>query len=102
MFTPAQALSAAARTQRSDLAQARLSIDQTVLLSGVSQADLLQLVEDGALKPNGSDAQSCSFDVVSVRNLQRAARVRENLALDRGGFAMALVVFNQLSTADLT
>ena len=74
-----------------------LSIAQAAQLSGVSEADLLELVACGALVPVIPDTEPRIFDINCVLRVQRAARVRQDLALDSHGFAMVLVLFNQIT-----
>ena len=76
---------------------ARLSMIQTAQLSGVSEADLLNLVEYGVLVPAAPESQPSTFDISCVMKLQRAALMREDLALDNHGFALAMMFLNQIT-----
>ena len=75
-------------------------MDQVAQLSGVSKTDLLGLIECGALTPAVPDADPHFFDISCVMKLQRAASVRQDLALDSHGFAMALMLFNQITKTE--
>ena len=74
-----------------------LSIGQTAQLSGVSEADLLGLIEYGVLTPAAPESEPRTFDIGCVMKLQRAALMRQDLALDSHGFALALMFLNQIT-----
>jgi chaperone modulatory protein CbpM len=74
-----------------------LSIGQTAQLSGVSEADLLGLIEYGVLTPAAAESEPRTFDIDCVMKLQRAALMRQDLALDSHGFALALMFLNQIT-----
>jgi chaperone modulatory protein CbpM len=88
---------AGGKSERSHPEVTLLSIGQTAQLSGVSEADLLGLVEYGVLTPGTPDDGPRTFDVGCVMRLQRAAMMREDLALDSHGFALALMFLNQIT-----
>ena len=74
-----------------------LSMAQTAQLSGVSEVDLLGLVEYGVLTPAMPDKEPHIFDSDCVMTLQRAALMRQDLALDSHGFALAVMFLNQIT-----
>jgi chaperone modulatory protein CbpM len=74
-----------------------LSIGQTAQLSGVSEADLLGLIEYGVLTSAAAESEPRTFDIDCVMKLQRAALMRQDLALDSHGFALALMFLNQIT-----
>ena len=76
---------------------APLPIGQLALLSGVSEADLGALVEYGVLMPSEPETEPATFDAGYVAELQRAAAMRQDLALDSHGFALALMFLNQIT-----
>ena len=76
---------------------ALLSIAQTAQLSGVSETDLLGLIEYGVLTPSTPESELRTFDIGCVMKLQRAALMRQDLALDSHGFALALMFLNQIT-----
>jgi hypothetical protein len=78
-----------------------LSMDQTAQLSGVNETDLLSLVAYGALAPAVPGGKPYLFDISCVIKLQRADRVRQDLALDHHGFAMALMLFHQITKSEM-
>jgi chaperone modulatory protein CbpM len=76
---------------------ALLSIGQTAQLSGVSEDDLLGLIEYGVLAPTSPDNEPRTFGIDCVMKLQRAELMRQDLALDSHGFALALMFVNQIT-----
>ena len=74
-----------------------LSIGQTAQLSGISESDLLGLVEYGVLVPAAPESEPSTFDIGCVMKLQRAAMLRQDLALDSHGFALAVMFLNQIT-----
>ena len=84
-------------SQQSDPAATLLSIGQTAQLTGVSEADLLGLVEYGVLTPAEPDKQPRTFDIGCLMKLQRAALMRQDLALDSHGFALAVMLLDQIT-----
>jgi chaperone modulatory protein CbpM len=84
-------------TQQSHPEAERLSIGQIAQLSGVSEADLLGLIEYGVLTPNTPETDQQSFDISYVMKLQRAALMRQDLALDNHGFALTMMFLNQIT-----
>lgn len=76
---------------------ALLSVGQTAQLSGVSEADLLGLVEYGVLKPCSPEHEPLSFEIGCVMELQRAALMRQDLALDHHGFALTMMFLSQIT-----
>jgi chaperone modulatory protein CbpM len=84
-------------TQQSHPEVTLLSIGQTAQLSGVSEADLLGLIEYGVLTASAPESEPRSFDIDCVMKLQRAALMRQDLALDSHGFALALMFLNQIT-----
>ena len=74
-----------------------LSIGQTAQLSGICESDLLSLVEYGVLAPTAPESEPNTFDIGCVMKLQRAAMMRQDLALDSHGFALAVMFINQIT-----
>ena len=74
-----------------------LSIGQTAQLSGISESDLLGLVEYGVLALAAPESEPNTFDIGCVMKLQRAAMLRQDLALDSHGFALAVMFINQIT-----
>ena len=74
-----------------------LSIGQTAQLSGISESDLMGLVEYGVLAPASPESEPSTFDIGCVMKLQRAAMLRQDLALDSHEFALAVMFLNQIT-----
>jgi len=87
----------AVQSQQCRLNGTLLSISQTALLSGVSVADLLGLVEHGVLTSTAPDKAPHTFDIGCVIKLQRASLMRQDLALDSHGLALAVMFLNQIT-----
>lgn len=84
-----QNLAASKNIKAQGYSEARLlSIGQTAQLSGISESDLLGLVDYGVLAPAVTESAPDTFDIDCVMKLQRAAMLRRDLALDSHGFAL--------------
>jgi len=83
-----------------DSEDAPLPIAQIAQLSGVSEADLWALAEYGVLMPCEPETEPATFDADYVAKLQRAAAMRQDLALDSHGFALALMFLNQITSLE--
>ena len=101
MRQPAKASWQSQENQQSPCPVTLLSMEQVAQLSGVNETDLLGLVACGALAPAMPGGKPCFFDISCVMKLQRADRVRQDLALDHHGFAMALMLFNQITKLEM-
>ena len=76
---------------------ATLSMEQVAQLSGVGTADLRALVEHGVLLPVTPGSEPSRFSLDCVMALQRAEHVRQDLALDGHGFALAMVLLSRIT-----
>ena len=76
---------------------ATLSMEQIAQLSGVGAADLRALVEHGVLLPVTPWSAPSRFSLDCVMALQRAEHVRQDLALDGHGFALAMVLLSRIT-----
>ena len=77
--------------------RATLSLEQVAQLSGVASADLKGLVEHGVLAPVTPISDPLTFRMNCVMTLQRADDLRRDLALDDHGFALAMMLLNQIT-----
>lgn len=73
---------------------ATLSLEQVAQLSGVGAADLRSLVDYGVLTPV---RDPWTFRLDCVVTLQRADHLRQDLALDDHGFALAMMLLGQIT-----
>lgn len=73
-----------------------LSLTQLSLHCGIDEADLLDLVDHGVLRPAEADNQPWHFSADCIGNLRRAQRLRQDLALDDHGFALMLMCLDRI------
>ncbi|MEP7154473.1 MAG: chaperone modulator CbpM [Betaproteobacteria bacterium] len=76
---------------------ATLTLEQVAQLSGVGAADLQALVEHGVLTPVMPAGEPVSFPLDCVMTLQRADHLRQDLALDDHGFALAMMLLGRIT-----
>lgn len=84
------------RLQPRDPATGSVSLCQLASLSGIAEADLLDLIDYGVLMPDAVQGHPELFSVRSVRALQRAQTLRADLALDAHAFALAVMLSGQI------
>ena len=64
--------------------------------SGLSQAELRELVDYGALEPNNPQEAEWSFSGDIVVTVQAAGRLRDDLELDAQALALALTLIKRI------
>lgn len=74
----------------------RLSLAQLAQLSGVGTADLDGLMDFGVLEGILPGHELATFDIGLVMTLQRAQRLRKDLALDDHSFALAVMLLRDV------
>ena len=67
-----------------------LSVAEFTQVAGLSQGDVIALVEVGVLKPLGHTVNDWSFDSEAMNLAQRLRRIREDLELNLDVHALAL------------
>jgi MerR HTH family regulatory protein len=67
-----------------------LTVTEFTQVAGLSQGDLVALVEIGVLKPLGQNLQDWSFDGEAMALARRLRRIREDLELNLDVHALAL------------
>ena len=77
-----------------------LALAQVAQLSGIGEADLKGLVDYGVLTPVTSEGEPWSFEIGCVMTLQRAERLRRDLALDGHAFALAVTLLHQITALE--
>lgn len=77
-----------------------LTLAQVAQLSGIGEADLRGLVDYGVLTPVTAEGETWAFDIGCVMTLQRAERLRRDLALDGHAFALAVMLLNQITALE--
>ncbi len=81
-----------------------LSVTEFTQVAGLSQGDVVSLVEVGVLKPSGHSVHDWSFDNEAMNLACRLRRIREDLELNLDVHALALGFrllerINELETA---
>lgn len=77
-------------------ASARVSITELAGLAGLTEADVRELVDCGALAPANPDDAHWTFAANCVASLRRACRLRVDLELDLQTVALALTLIEQI------
>jgi chaperone modulatory protein CbpM len=67
-----------------------LSVTEFTQVAGLSQGDVVELVEVGVLKPLGRSVNDWSFDSEAMSLARRLRRIREDLELNLDVHALAL------------
>jgi hypothetical protein len=67
-----------------------LTVTEFTQVAGLSQGDLVALVEIGVLKPLGQNLKDWSFDGEAMALARRLRRIREDLELNLDVHALAL------------
>ncbi|HYM47741.1 MAG TPA: chaperone modulator CbpM [Burkholderiaceae bacterium] len=73
-----------------------LSLTQLAELSGLSEAELRELVEAGAILPIDASATSWSFCADCIATARTALRLRNDFELDAQGLALALGLLDRI------
>ncbi|MYN12154.1 hypothetical protein GSY71_03185 [Pusillimonas sp. TS35] len=66
------------------------SIEHMVEVSGLSEADILDLVDTGILQPSNQDRTHYFFHTECVVIARKARRLRDDFELDADGLALAM------------
>jgi chaperone modulatory protein CbpM len=74
------------------------SIEHLAEISGLAEADILDLVESGVIKPVEAHAAHLSFHLEYVVTAKTARRLRDDFELDRHGVAVALVLLKRIES----
>lgn len=77
-------------------AQHQYSITELVQCSGLSEAELRELVDYGALVPNDPQSTQWTFSGDIVVSVQAAGRLRADLELDAQALALALTFIRRI------
>ena len=70
---------------------------QLAQLSGVAAPELDGLIDYGVLAVTAPEHEPATFDIGFVMTLQRAQRLRQDLALDDHAFALAVMLLQQIA-----
>lgn len=78
----------------------RISLADLTALSGVSEIEVHELVELGALAPVDHQEIPWAFSADCVVTLRKANRLREDLELDAHAVALALTLLEQIRSLE--
>jgi chaperone modulatory protein CbpM len=76
--------------------QEQLSLTELAGLSGLSEAELRELVDCGAIIPLDPGAEALGFRADCVVTARTACRLRTDFELDAQGLALALTLLNRI------
>ena len=74
----------------------RLSISELALYSGMSEADLHELVDYGVLTPSNPQELLWAFSADCVVRVRKAGRLRDELELDTHAMALAIMLLDRI------
>jgi len=72
------------------------SLEHIVEVSGLSQQDVLDLVDTGILKPSNDDPHNYFFHTECVVLARRARRLRDDFELDTSGLTLAMRLLRRM------
>lgn len=74
----------------------RVPLPELAELSGLSEAEVVELVEYGALAPAGASAEQWVFEVTSIAVARTAHRLGEEFALEPHAVALLLAYLDRI------
>jgi chaperone modulatory protein CbpM len=77
-----------------------LSVRQLSELSGLSELEVNELMDYGAIEPIDIDARERSFDAQCIVAVRTACRLRDDFDLNMHGVALALTLLDRISALD--
>jgi chaperone modulatory protein CbpM len=81
-------------------AQRQVSIVELSESCGLSEAELRELVESGALTPADPQASAWAFSADSIVTVRRAVRIRDDLELDAAALALVLTFLERINSLE--
>ena len=78
----------------------RVTVEDLVTLSGLSEAEIHELVELGALTPLDPSLIPWRFQADCVVTVRKASRLRDDFELDAHALALALTLLEQIQTLE--
>ena len=81
----------------------RIALADLLARSGLTQVDLVELVEHGAFEPDtlpGISVEQWTFSVRSVRSLTRVMRLREDFSLHAPGTALVMALLERIDALE--
>ena len=76
--------------------QHEVSLDELVELSGLSQLELHELVESGALLPNNSAAETWQFSSHCIVSIRKLSRLKQDFELEQNALSLMLVFLERI------
>lgn len=73
-----------------------LSLQELAHYSGMSESDIIQCVEEGAIVPANPSASSLLFNAEDRVTMQAARRLRDDFELDIKGLAIAITLIERI------
>ena len=74
----------------------RVTIDDLMAMSGLSEVDVVELIDAGALTPTDTQAATWTFSAECVVTVRKASRLRQDMELDIHALALALKLLEQI------
>ena len=74
----------------------RVSIDELIDLSGLTENEIHELVEFGALAPLNAEEIPLTFSADCVVTVRKVSRLRDDLELDSHALVLALTLLEQI------
>jgi chaperone modulatory protein CbpM len=81
-------------------ARCEVTLGELVQLSGLSEADLHEMVEFGALVPTRPGETQWTFSGECVLRIQAAGRLRDDFGLDTNALMVALKLLDRIRTLE--
>lgn len=75
---------------------AELSLDQLCRISELSEQEILELVEEGVIDPQGERRSSWRFQALSLRRIRISRNLQRELGVNAPGVALALDLLEEL------
>lgn len=79
----------------------QLPIAELAELSGLPEAEIIELVDSGAIAPIDADATELSFDAQCVVTAKTARRLRDDFDLNTQGVVLALTLLDRVHDLEL-
>lgn len=78
--------------------ETRLTLRQLCEVCSVHAEYIIDLVNEGFIEPSGIEKSHWCFDAVSIRRVQKAKRLQQDLGVNLAGVALALDLIEELET----
>jgi chaperone modulatory protein CbpM len=78
-----------------------VALNELVELSGLSQEELRQLVDSGALMPNNPTEENWHFNSQCIVSIRTLSRLKQDFELEPNAFALTLVFLERIRTLEI-